>query len=478
MRNALRRTWSRERAILGLGALWLLCWLALFHLYPLAQCYMTPGLALDNADQHLGPSTLALTGLLFTLLCALYLWLAWLLTRAPVPIRLWLTLAGLVVVAGVLNVLTHPIAAIDLFYYLSQIKLVYSYGANPYVTTFLPTFAHDPLVKVGAFLNWRLVYGPAWLTLAWPATLAGFGLLPALLAYKAWSLAFLLLCGILIAYGARDPERGRRAAFLLVANPLVLFEAVTNAHNDIMVATLLVAAIVTARRRPWLAPPLAIAAVAVKALALPLLPALALALSRRPWQRSELLRSALLTLVILTATIAPFWANGAMISGMLAAMKTQQTIHTSSVVSLLREYLALHQAPEATLVMARLACAGGFVLAWLAVTLGVRDLPLAFAAQLLLLYTLVSSFFPWYLLPVLALLALSESRAGHAYLLVASALALLSYPAGIWMRFHGGLSLFEMRLLLALPQLVPAAALLLAQVASPRPSQHDGRVPT
>src|SRR6185503_1863433 len=116
----------------------------------------------------------------------------------------------------------------------------------------------------------------------------------------------------------------------------------------------------------------------------------------------------------------------------------------------------------------RSGLAGLFALAALAVAAAVENLELALAYVLLLAYLLISSFLPWYLIVVIGLVALRPSRAGLAYLFVASALALLSYPVSIWARFDSSLSSFQMRLIVAALVTLPVVVLLVAGVAWPR----------
>src|SRR5689334_23887941 len=265
-RNA--NPWARrpDTMIACLSGLSLLGWAGLARWYGLADHYARPGFALDKIPFY--SPQMVFTTLVFVLLCALYAAIYWLLCRAStLSATIKLALAGLAGGAGVANILTYPIGAIDLFSYLGQLKLPFYYGQNPYLVTFLPGFAGDPLAKLAAFLEWPVIYGPAWVVLAgWPLALAGFGdLLRLLIVYKAVSFLFLLFGGWCIASCQGDARRGWMGAYLFVANPLVLFEAVGNAHNDVMMAAFVLAAVCALRRRSRLALPLLLIAALIKA---------------------------------------------------------------------------------------------------------------------------------------------------------------------------------------------------------------------
>lgn len=439
--------------IAALCLLSVLGWAALYRWYALFDHYATPGFALDRVPGHLGSAQLRLTALIFVVLVACYAGIYWLLKRTA-TLSPWvkLALAGLIGVAAAINIGLYPVGAIDLFSYLGQLKLVYVYHQNPYLATFLPMYAADPLVRFAPFLELPLVYGPAWVALAgWPLRLAGFGdLLQMLIAYKLWSLLFVLVSGWCIYLGHEEKQSGWLGAYLFLANPLVLFEALGNAHNDVIMAAFLLGAALAARRRSWLALPLVLIAALIKAFALILVPAFLIVMYRQRWSRARMLGSIALAAGVSCLVIWPFWAGGAVVGAMLRAVALQQqAFETVSLVSLAREY-AQH-APALLLGAIRLGFGALFVVAAIAALLSIqeRNIDRALVYLLLLFYILVSSLYPWYLIPVIGLLALDLAPLGLAYVFAASALALLSYLVNIWARFDAGLSLFEMRLCVA-----------------------------
>jgi hypothetical protein len=258
-----------------------------------------------------------------------------------------------------------------------------------------------------------------------------------------------------------------------------------------MMAALLLAAVAALKQRSLLALPLLLVAALIKAFAIVLLPMFLLMMYRQRWRRERALLSTAVAAAVACAVVLPFWAGGAMIGGVLRGLQDQQQgIATLSIVSLMREYAQQHEAAQ-MLGTLRLGLAGLFALAAAAVMAAARDVERALAYLLLLAYLLVSSFLPWYLIPVIGLIALGGGREGYGdviaggregrgdvgggregygdviaggrggrvYVFVATALALLSYPVSIWARFESGLSLFQMRLIVAAMVTLPAIAL-------------------
>ena len=108
------------------SALWLLCWFLIWRWYSLSQHLATPFYALDKVPGHFQSPQIRATGLLFLTLSllhsALCVWLAK--TRRTVFNRT-LKISFVVALTGVAlaNIFLYPIGAVDVFYYLCQLKL-------------------------------------------------------------------------------------------------------------------------------------------------------------------------------------------------------------------------------------------------------------------------------------------------------------------------------------------------------------------
>ena len=124
------------------------------------------------------------------------------------------------------------------------IKLAYSYERNPYLTTFF-AYRHDPFALPAFLINVPLFYGPVWLLAsALPVAIAGFAsVVGLLLVMKLCNFFLLAATGFAIYQSPADSRDGVLAAYLFLANPLVVFEGIANAHNDVLMTALIMAAL-------------------------------------------------------------------------------------------------------------------------------------------------------------------------------------------------------------------------------------------
>ncbi len=452
------------------------CWLLLLNWYSLVDHYATPGFAFDKIPGHFQSTTLRYTALLLCTLMLLYGLNYWLIRSAP-SVSKAIKLSTIVMIggAGTINVLLYPITAIDVFYYLAELKLAYGYRQNPYLVSFVPSFAADPIARFGWPLHVPLAYGPAWLLIGrLPTALTGFDdLLGLLLGYKTFSFLLLLLGGLLVYHYHADERSRWLGAYAFLANPLVLFEAVGNAHNDLVMTVFLIAAMLAIKRRSVLALPLLALSALVKVFTLVTIPFFLLALWTRKWNWSKILCSALLALAAVVGVLAPFWANGKMLGGMLQGMAFANNLKTASVLSFTGTLLQQYGAPERVLSSVRWVFGGLFVVAAALIMWRSRNFERVPVYVLLLFYTLAGSIQPWYWIPVIALLALKHGRIGFAYLVLASALALLIPLVDVWARFNSGWTFPQRHLLGTLLLNVPALGLLWIELRSPIPREHD-----
>ena len=434
------------------------CWFSLYRWYSLAEHFAARAFAFDRVPGHLNSTTLRYTVLLFATLTLVYVVNYWLISRTPsISSRIKLAAIVTIVGSGVVNILMFPVAAIDVFYYLSELKLTYFYHQNPYLVTFVPSFAADPFARFAWPLNVPLAYGPAWLLISRPVTtVVGFDdLYKLVLAYKAFSFLFLMLGGLIIFMYHDDEKRRWLGAFAFLANPFILFEAVTNAHNDIIMIAFLLAALLALKRDSSLAGPFLTLACLVKVFAVVFIPLFAVAMVMRKWSAAKILLSALLATVAVLVVVQPFWAHGKMLGGMVRGMNFANSLNTASPLSFARVYLQQHHASAHAFSIVRLVFGALFVLSAPAITWKLGKFERAIAYVLLLLYVLVGSIQPWYWISVIGLLSLKLDWVGFSFLSFASGVGLLIYMLDIWARFHSGLSfahqLFLATLVLNLP---------------------------
>jgi hypothetical protein len=276
-------------------------------------------------------------------------------------------------------------------------------------------------------------YGPAWVALTGAAAAAG----------RLWLatgvLRLVALAGVAaaVAGGWRlarstgaDPAR---VAWLAAASPLVLLHGVSGAHNDALVAGLVVAGLAAARGSRWgvAAGALFGLAVTVKVTALVAVPFAILLAPRRAW--------AGLAAGAATAFAAVTAATGLGLGWLPALRHTAGLIQWTSPptgVGMAAGYL-LRGAGRADLTPVALAAARAAGLLALAAVLLVlwwkpRSTVRAAAAALAATALLGPVFFPWYALVPLAVLAATplSRRAVDRLGLAVAGLALLVLPSG------------------------------------------------
>ena len=365
-----------------------------------------------------------------------------------VPLR-WLLVTGALWALPLLA--SFPLESRDAYAYACQGSLVMG-GIDPYT--------HGPNAQPCPWLDhvhlaWRRStspYGPLWLTLAGLGA-ATHSLVGAIGVYRLVALggvALLAWAGHRLAQAlGADPVR---AAWLALLSPLMLVHGLSGAHNDVLMAGLLVAALAVALRGPPTparavgAGTLAGLAVAVKATALVAPPFLALLLVRdRRWW--SVVRAELVTGLTVVATYGVLWAATGYGLGWLPALRytSVRIVEWTSIPTglgmgagrVLRVLGYRDLAPHA---VSAFRAAGLLVLAVLLVVLWLwarhrlapRDVVLAAGIGLAATVLLSPVAFPWYALTSLAVLGygLVNDR-GRYWLGVAVApTTLLILPSG------------------------------------------------
>jgi hypothetical protein len=150
---------------------------------------------------------------------------------------------------GFLCLLIPIITSADVYSYIAYARMGVIYHLNPLVT--LPKAIHsDPVYRRLYWLNQPSAYGPTWIIitcfLQWLANIIGIvGILAMLMILRLFGLIMHLGSCCLIwsitghlhrRYGFISSEKRLLALLAFAWNPLLLFEACVNAHND---ATLL-----------------------------------------------------------------------------------------------------------------------------------------------------------------------------------------------------------------------------------------------
>ena len=467
------------------SALWLLCWFLIWRWYSLSQWLDTPFYALDKVPGHFAAPQIRLTGLLFLTLSLLHIGVCVGLAKSQQfvfnrtqKICLGIALTGV----ALANIFLYPIGAVDVFYYLCQLKLQFFYHQNPYLTTFSPTYQNDAFAKFSPFLGAIVVYGPAWFWVSWPAILlSGFtSIFQALIVYKIWNALFVIVITLLIYHCSAMREQRFLGAALFGLNPLVWYEAVGNAHNDIMMTAFLLAAIWAARRlslpatktvaqnsvaheqvgqlsfefaprfhapetkftafqraKPFwiLTLPFLAVAILIKPTCAPLLWIFAIWLRRAGWTWRSFVLSGALALGVACLAFWTFWSGGAMLAGWQNGIASSVNFSTGSLVSIAREWLQARGGEDNTLLLIRPVLLQWLVFITLVSPWIIRHFEHNLAVILAAFYLLAGSLFSWYLLPIIAVLSLRPNRVSCAYVFIASTLAFQFNVLSVWAWF-------------------------------------------
>jgi len=159
-----------------------------------------------------------------------------------------------------------------------------------------------------------------------------------------------------------------------------------------------------------------------------------------------------------------------MIGGLVRGISAYKNMNSVSAFSLVREYLQQRQVSEGTLSYIWFAFAGLFVAYAMLVIWKLScdgEFERAMSNTLLAFLLLLTVLFPWYLIPVIAILALRRDLMGSAYLFSASCLGLVFYPLSVWAWFNSGLSVFHIHLFQALFLTLPIVVLLALERLKP-----------
>lgn len=361
-------------------------------------------------------------------------------------------LIALTALLATVALLIYPAYGSDVFDYVGFERMWTVYADNPLLA--LPSLhPGDWAAPFVWYADRTPGYGPLWAILTWPlARLAGESALGVVVAYKALALASYVACCCLVW---RAAPRGQQAASLIAFawNPLILFEVLCKVHNDILpaLACLAAVALASSARRGRHAT-LALVAVAagglVKVSTLLCVPLLALLSLRRDGLRRLVLAGAL-ALALAVLAYLPFWSGPATLASV-----TNQTGRLIWSPTALLVIATSHGARLASIGVGADQLSGVvravLALLWLALVAGISRrcaAPCATAAQVATgtawclvagVLLLTGAVYAHYLVPVVALTALSESRRLERAVLWLSIGSLSAYAVEILSSVYGG----------------------------------------
>jgi hypothetical protein len=481
-----------EILMLAVAVAAIVCWYGLYRWYGLFANRNNTHFAFEKIPGQFDSPILHRTLELFVIISLLYAVGYGLIRGAPrISPAIKVGVAAAVLGPGFINVILYPVGALDVFNYMIEIKLAYHYHVNPYLQTF-QAFRRDSYALPAFLVDTRLFYGPLWLLVSWlPGAIVGYAnVFHSLVAMKLLNALLLALTGATIFRYHRDDERRRwLAVYAFLANPLVLFEGLANAHNDVMMTCFLVGALIALRGRSGLAGALLAASALVKFFTVALAPLFVVVVLLRKWSLRRIAVTVGLTGAVVVVACAPFWAGGQMIDGLRQGTAASQAMDHVSVYSLAQQYqkeqetaqlvrsepnlafaknfLAARQLSAAAKQRLERLFGGLFVVLTLLLLVGVgrgRPPEAAVVDVMILFSLLLTNLYPWYLIPVFAVLALRRDALGTGYLLIATGLGLAYYPLYVWAHFNSGWGeRFHIHLFLAIFLTVPMLLYLFAE---------------
>jgi hypothetical protein len=473
-------------AVLAAGSL--ACWIILHGHYGLFANRDNTHFAFEKVPGGWDSQIIRQTAGIFVLLGLIYLVAFWLIRTTTNLSILAKALIGVMIVGpAIVNVLLYPVGALDVFNYMTELKLTFFFDKNPYLVTF-EAYREDPFALPAFLVNVPLFYGPVWLLLSWiPAVFVGWdSFIDLLIALKIFNGLLILATGVIASRFAEDARRRWTIAFLVLANPLVLFEGIGNVHNDVMMTAFLIAALLALKKQSVFAGPLLVLATMVKFYPLALAPLFIVRVFADRWGWRKTAISAALSFVTLAAVVAPYWSDGDMVDGLRDGIEQSQKMDHVSIFSLAQQYeqqrIADRQldpdywkqfassdvVPKSTHDRLRNGFAALFIVLAAGIALSTlrgRAMELAAAETLLIFMLLETNLYPWYLIPIFAVLALTRDRLALIYLFIATVLGLFYYPMYVYGHFSSGWERFHVHLFLACFLTVPILLFLAARPA-------------
>lgn len=226
----------------------------------------------------------------------------------------------------------------DIYSYISFGRIATLYAGNPFIDA-PSSFRYDEYYRWVNWSNVPSVYGPAWIYPSMLLTTLVESVYPHvvtyLIAYKLLALLLHLANGALIWSILSRWKREQRAAgtALYLLNPLALIEFAGNAHNDVLMITLILLGVVAhlGDRWPWTVVAFTLA-VLVKWIALPLLPLYGLLLLGRAATWRQRLRYSLGSLGIFAALsiglYLPYWEGVSTLKVLVEAPPQKRLINS------------------------------------------------------------------------------------------------------------------------------------------------------
>lgn len=364
----------------------------------------------------------------------------------------------------------YPVNAIDVYIYAVRSRLWTEHGENPNAARPEIFWETDRYMHFG-MAEWSTEvspYGPLWNLVAAPATLiGGDNIAAALVVFKALSVVALVATGGVIYWALVTvrPERAATGALIWLWNPLVLWEGVGNAHNDIVLAVPLALAVAAwLRRRYAVVVPLLVVAALLKFVTLVLVPFATVAVWRAlPGYRARL-NAALVTFVLSVATcLVAFWPFYDVDAVVDSARRQSEFISTSPAAVIAR-WMTPNPVSSGVQDDLKRICLGLFALICLGCLAWVWRRPARLpriAFEVIFAFLLIATFYfrAWYLVWPVALVAFLPLGWPFVRLTIWCVAALGTYGVYIWIWDWWGVEWVEIRAVGVVVTFLPPLAL-------------------
>ncbi len=268
----------------------------------------------------------------------------------------------------------YPTNAIDVYIYAARSRLLTSYGENPNGFQPVVHWESDPYMRF-ASREWAdnlSPYGPLWNQLAAPMTwIGGDSIGAAVIGFKLLSAASAITIAWLIysIVNDRHPEWALPAALFWLWNPLVLWDGIGNAHNDVTLMLPVVAALWSwQKRRDHMVVPWVLVSILIKYVTVILIPVAIIAVWRRTsdhrTRATIALWSATATIGLLAVSMFPFYD----VDAIVASLREQGTKVAASpawaIRATLREW-SIADVPAQTIINVAYALIAVVITSWM-----------------------------------------------------------------------------------------------------------------
>lgn len=143
-----------------------------------------------------------------------------------------------IIIISILYTLILPIISSDVYYYIGTGWQQIKYLGNPYYESInsVINFKNDEMLKFVSWNNMKAAYGPVWMMVSKILmTISNGNLVYGLFIFKIFN----LLLHLYNCYLIYKITNNNKYVYCYALNPFILFEGLTNVHNDMLIITLI-----------------------------------------------------------------------------------------------------------------------------------------------------------------------------------------------------------------------------------------------